>query len=247
VVNETFAKFYFGSKNPIGRKIYLQDSEHPNAPGYEIVGVARDVHDHGVRTEIPRRMYAPLTSAFFSDIGAVNFELRVVGNPQALTTAVRNKVHELDPNLVVENVQTGGELVTDTLTTQVLVAKLSAFFGALVLALVCVGLYGSMSYGVVGRTKEIGVRIALGARRWDVVWMVTREACIMLGVGAAIGIPMGIVATRLFKSMLFGVSKADPVSIAAAIATLIAISIAAAIIPARRATKVDPMVALRYE
>jgi predicted permease len=247
VVNETFAKFYFDSKNPIGRKIYLQDSEHPNAPGYEIVGVARDVHDHGVRTEIPRRMYAPLTSAFFSDIGAVNFELRVVGNPQALTTAVRNKVHELDPNLVVESVDTGGELVTDTLTTQVLVAKLSAFFGALVLALVCVGLYGSMSYGVVGRTKEIGVRMALGARRWDVVWMVTREACIMLAVGAAIGIPMGIIATRLFKSMLFGVSKADPVSIAAAIATLIAISIAAAIIPARRATKVDPMVALRYE
>ena len=173
--------------------------------------------------------------------------MRVVGNPQALITAVRNKVHELDPNLVVEDVQTGGELVTDTLTTQVLVAKLSAFFGALVLALVCVGLYGSMSYGVVGRTKEIGVRMALGARRWDVVWMVTREACLMLAFGAAIGIPIGVATTRLFKSMLFGVSKADPVSIVAAIVTLIAISIAAAIIPARRATKVDPMVALRYE
>ncbi len=113
--------------------------------------------------------------------------------------------------------------------------------------LVCVGLYGSMSYNVAGRIKEIGVRMALGARRWDVVWMVTREACYMLAVGVVVGIPAGILASRLFQALLYEVGKADPISISAAILTLLAVAVAAAVIPARRATRVDPMIALRYE
>ncbi|MGH9353199.1 MAG: ADOP family duplicated permease [Terriglobia bacterium] len=247
VVNESFAKFYFGARNPLGRMVYIADSEYPGRPPYEIVGVARDVHDHGVRAAVRRRFYAPLSSAAFDDDGAPNIELRVVGNPRALIGSIRTKIHALAPNVIIDSLETGGNLVTDTLTSQVLVAKLSAFFAALVLALLCVGLYGTLSYRVAERTREIGIRMALGARRQDVLWMVVREVCVMLVVGSMAGIAGGIAATRLFQSMLYGVGTADPVSIATAIITLVATSLAAAIVPARRATKVDPMVALRYE
>jgi len=247
VVNETFAKFYFGNRNPLGHKVYLEDSDHPNRPPFEIIGVAKDVRDHRVREKAERRIYAPLTNGAFDVNVAPNFEVRAAGNPEALINEVRTAIREFNPNLIIENVDTATTLVNDTLTTQVLVARLSSFFGGLVLVLICVGLYGTMSYGVVGRTKEIGVRMALGARRTDVIWMVAREAFIMLAIGIAIGIPIGIATTTAFKAMLFNVSKADPLAIAAAIGTLIAISVAAAVIPARRASRVDPMVALRYE
>ncbi len=192
-------------------------------------------------------MYAPLTSATFDEIGAYNFEIRAIGNPPELFNSVRNAIRELNPDLIIDNMETAGELVTDTLTSQVLVAKLSAFFGALVLVLVCVGLYGSMAYNVAARTREIGVRMALGAPRSGVIWMVTCEAVIVLAAGVTIGVPLGIGATRLFQAMLFGVTKIDPLSIASAIVTLIAICVVASIIPVRRATRVDPMVALRHE
>jgi predicted permease len=247
VVNEAFAKYFFPDRSPIGHKVNLIDSDHPNLPPLEIVGVARDVHDHNIRNAVPKRVYAPLTGAAFDITGATNFELRAVGNPAALTASVREAIRAIDPNLVIDNIESAGELVTDTLTSQILVARLSLFFAGLVLVLVCVGLYGTMSYGVVGRTKEIGVRMALGARRWDVVWMVTREACLMLAIGVLIGIPAGVLAIRLFRALLFQVTPADPISIAASIATLFVISFAAAVIPARRATRIDPMVALRYE
>ncbi len=247
VVNETFAKFYFNGRSPIGHKISIQDSEHPDQPPYEIVGVARDVHDHNVRDAVRRRMYAPLTSATFDEIGAVNFELRAIGNPQALINSVRNAIREMNPDLIIDNLETAGELVTDTLTSQMLVAKLSAFFGALVLILVCVGLYGSLAYNVADRTREIGVRMALGAPRRDVIWMVIRDALMLLAAGVMVGVPVGIAATRLFQAMLFGVTKTDLLSIASAIVTLIATCAVAAIVPVRRATRVDPLVALRYE
>ncbi len=247
VVNETFAKSYFGGRSPIGHKIYMQDSDHPDQPPYEIIGVARDVHDHNVRDAVRRRMYAPLTSATFDEIGAYNFEIRAIGNPQALLNSVRNAIREMNPDLIVDNMETAGKLVNDTLTSQALVAKLSAFFGALVLSLVCVGLYGSMAYNISARTREIGIRMALGAPRHNVIWMVTCDAWIVLAVGVAVGVPAGIAASRLFKAMLFGVDKTDPLSIASAILALAAICVTAAIIPVRRATKVDPMVALRYE
>ena len=236
VVNEAFAKFYFGGRNALGHKIFVQDSDHPDQPPYEIVGVARDVQDHSVREAPRRRMYAPLTSATFDQPGAFNFEVRAIGNPQALINSVRSTIHDLNPNLIVEDVKSAGDLVADTLTSQAVVAKLSSFFGALVLLLVCVGLYGSMAYNVTARTKEIGVRMALGAPRRGVIWVATREAWVVLAIGLAAGLPAGIAAARLFKAMLFGVNKSDPPSIAAAILALFAVCMAAAIIPARRAT-----------
>lgn len=247
VVNESFANFYFPQRNPLGHKVSIKDSDHPNQPPYEIVGVARDVHDHGVRDAVRRRLYAPLTSATFDNTGLYNFEIRAVGNPQMLVNSVRSAIRDVNPDMVVGNIETAGDLVTDTLISQVLVARLSTFFGALILVLVCVGLYGSMSYKVGARTKEIGLRMALGVPSRSVIWMVMREACIALVIGFALGIPAGVATTRLFQSMLFGVSSSDPLSIASTILALIAICVIAAIVPARRAVRVDPMVALRYE
>jgi ABC-type antimicrobial peptide transport system permease subunit len=192
-------------------------------------------------------VYGPLSSANFDEPDILYFEIRTVGNPEMLTNSVRSTIRTVNPDLVVGDIETGAALVTDTLTSQLLVAKLSTFFGALVLLLVCVGLYGSMAYNVAARSKEIGLRMALGAPRGDLIWMVMREAGIVLVVGVAVGIPVGVGATRLFKALLFGVSKSDPLSIVSAIFALVAICVAAAIIPVRRATQVDPMVALRHE
>jgi predicted permease len=247
VVNETFAKFYFPERSPLGHKIAIQDSDHPDRPPYEIVGVARDVHDHSVRDAVRRRMYAPLTSANFAESDTVNFEIRAVGNPQMLINSVRSAMRALNPDLVVSDIETAGELVNHTLTSQALVAKLYAFFGVLVLILVCVGLYGSMAYNVAARTREIALRMALGAPRSNLIWMVVREAWLVLAIGLSVGLPVGIAATHLFKAMLFGVGKSDPFSIASAILALIAVCVTAAIVPVRRATHVDPMVALRHE
>jgi len=245
VVNETFAKFYFAGRNPIGHKITIQDSEHPQT--FEIVGVARDVHDHSIRDAVRRRMYAPLTSASFDDLGAYNFELRAVGNPDALLNSLRAAIRNVNPDLVVDNIKTAADLVTDTLAPQTLLAELSALFGGLVLLLVCVGLYGSMAYNVAARTREIGVRMALGAPREGLIWMVTREAFLELGIGSAMGIVAAIATTHLFKAMLFGLRGTDPVSMALAMLALASVCLAAAIVPVRRAMRVDPMVALRYE
>ncbi len=245
VVNETFAKFYFGERNPIGHRITVQDSEHPET--FEIVGVARDVHDHSVRDAVRPRMYAPLAAASFDDLGAYNFEIRAVGNSHALVNAIRTTIRNLNPDLVVDNIKTASELVTDTLISQLLMAELSTFFGGLVLLLVCLGLYGSMTYSVARRTREIGVRMALGAPREGLIWMVTREARIELAIGGPIGIAAAVAATRVFEAMLFGLSKTDPLSMASAILALAGVCLAAAIVPVRRAMRVDPVVALRYE
>jgi predicted permease len=247
VVNEAFAKFYFNERNPLGHKIYIQDSDQPNQAPYEIVGVVRDVHDHSVRGAVRRRMYAPLTTAILDQTDILNFEIRAVGNPAMLIHSVRAVIRGLNPDLVVGNIETATGLVTDSLSTQVVVANLSTFFGVLVLILVCVGLYGIMSFNVAARTREIGLRMALGALRWNLIWMVMREAWLVLVIGLAVGIPVGIAASQLFKAMLFGVNKSDPFSIATAILALMVICVTAAVVPVRRATHVDPMVALRHE
>jgi predicted permease len=246
VVNETFAKHYFGERDPLGHKVGIQDSEHPNTPPYEIIGVAKDVRDHNVRKPARRRMYAPLNAGGFDETGVINFEIRTE-NPGTLADAVRKTVLSLNAEMMVEDPETANDLVGETLGSQRMAARLSALFGGLVLLLVSIGLYGSMAYNVAMRTKEIGLRIALGIPRTAVLWMVAREASLVLAIGALIGVPAGIAGTRVFQSMLFEVGSWDPVSIGWAILLLIGVCLAAAIAPARRAMRVDPMVALRYE
>ena len=245
VINETMSKFYFGNSNPIGRRMWIDDQEHKNQP-IEIIGVARDVRDHTLRGPVQRRFYIPSAQGLDTRY-AINFEIQTVGKPQDLTEAARKTFAAVDANVPLTRIRTLTELVDSSVSKDILIARLSAFFGILALALACVGLYGVMSYNVSSRTREIGVRMALGAQRHGVLRMVLKEAMKLVLIGIVIGIPMALLLTRLFNSMLFGLSSADPVSLLSVILLLGAIATVAGFIPARRATRVDPMVALRYE
>jgi ABC-type antimicrobial peptide transport system permease subunit len=161
--------------------------------------------------------------------------------------AVRHAVQSIDPNLPLSNVRTQVEQIDQTLFQERLFAKLSSFFGLLALILACIGLYGIMSYAVARRTNEIGIRMALGARREDILRKVLREAFVLVFAGMAIGIPIALGALRLISSMLFGLKPTDPVTLAGATAFMLAVAAFAGYLPARRASRVDPMVALRYE
>ncbi len=245
IINESMAEFYFGHANPIGRKMWIDDQEHKDQP-MEIVGVARDVRDHTLRGPVQRRFYVP-TGQALDAMYAVNFEIQTAGKPQDLTEPVRKAFAALDANVPVSQIRTLDELVDSSISKDILVARLSAFFGLLALMLACVGLYGVMSYTVSRRTREIGVRMALGAQRTQVLGMVLNEGLKLVLIGIVVGIPIALLASRVFSSMLFGLSPADPLSMLTVIAVLGSIATLAGLIPARRATKVDPMVALRYE
>jgi predicted permease len=245
VVNQSMARFFFGQSNPIGKKIWIDDEEHAKQP-FEIVGVARDVRDHKVRGPIQRRFYIPVGQALDS-LYAINFEIQTAGAPGALIEPARKTFAAVDPSVPLTRVRSVADLVDSSLSNDILVARLSSFFGALALLLACVGLYGVMSYTVNRRTREIGVRMALGAQRTQVLRMVLEEAMKLVVIGILVGLPVTLLLTRLLGSMLFGLSSADPVAMVSVIALLGAIATVAGFIPARRATKVDPMVALRYE
>ncbi|HEY1528624.1 MAG TPA: ABC transporter permease [Candidatus Angelobacter sp.] len=244
VINETMARFYFGQTNPIGRKFIVED---PGSKGpVEIVGVARDARDHKLKGKVDRRFYVPLSQSM-GQIPVVNFVVRTVGNPVAVAEAVRKQLKNLDANIPVNNIRSLNELTERAIGDQVLIARLSSFFAGLALLLAAIGLYGILSYSVAGRTREIGVRMALGAQRGSVLKMILQEAGRLVLLGIVIGIPSALLASRLFSSMLFGLKGTDPVSMLLVIAVLLAIALLASYIPARRATKVDPMIALRYE
>jgi predicted permease len=244
VINETMAKFYFGQANPIGRKFIVDDPESKGP--VEIVGVARDARDHKLKGKVDRRFYVSLAQAM-GTIPVLNLVVRTVGNPVAVAEAVRKQLKNLDANIPVNSVRALNELTERSISDQILIARLSSFFAGLALLLAAIGLYGILSYSVAGRTREIGVRMALGAQRGSVLKMILQEAGILVLIGVVIGIPSAILTSRLFSSMLFGLKGTDPVSMLLVIAVLLTITLLASYIPARRATKVDPMIALRYE
>lgn len=245
VINQTMAKFYFGDSNPIGRTFVIDDYVGKPEPT-TIVGVTGDARDHELRGKIARRFYVPLTQATHT-ISVVNFEIRTAGNPESVIAEARKQLKALDSNVPVYSARSVQQLLDRTMNNEILVARLSSFFAGLALLLACIGLYGIMSYSVSGRTREIGVRMALGAKRGSVLWMVLGEALRVLAIGIIIGIPAALLSSRLLSSMLFGLTAADPISMAFVIVILAAVAVFASWIPARRATRVDPMVALRYE
>ncbi len=245
VINESMAKFYFGKSDPVGKHIAIGDSENKDKP-FEIVGVARDMRDHELRKPMQRRFYIPLGQAPDA-LFAVNFEIRTAGDPTAMQETVRKAFAAFDPSVRLTRVKTLSELLDNSMSLDILLAKLTGFFGLLALMLACIGLYGVMSYTVSRRTREIGLRMALGSQRSQVLGLILTESMKVVAIGVLAGIPLALIASKALSSILFRLGSSDPVSMAGVIVVLAMVSGLAGLIPALRATRVDPIVALRYE
>jgi predicted permease len=245
VINEAMAKFYFGNSDPIGKHITINDQESKDKP-MEIIGVARDMRDHELRGPMQRRFYVPLGQAP-DTLFAINFEIRTAGDPAAMEETVRKAFATYDATVPLTRVKTLPELVDNNMFQDILLSKLTGVFGLLALLLACVGLYGVMSYTVSRRTREIGLRMALGSQRNQVMSLILSESMKVVLIGVVAGIPLALLAARALGSILFSLGPSDPVSLAIVVVLLAAVAGLAGMIPALRATKVDPMVALRYE
>lgn len=245
IVNETFARRVLNVDNPVGRRFWIEATPTDPETLYEIVGLARDSKYLDIREDPASVFYR----CSFQDPhpGMFNQVLIRSNAPAAeILSAAKAAVSEINPAIVI----TSGVFrtqVEDSLLRERLMAILSAFFGGLALLLACFGLFGMMSWSVAGRTTEIGIRAALGAQSRDVLWLILGEALLLAAVGVAAGLAAAFFTTRLVSALLFGLSPADPVSIILATLLMLAVALAAGYIPARRATKVDPIVALRYE
>jgi predicted permease len=246
VVNEAMVKHFFAGENPIGRQFRIDDPAWLDKP-MTIIGISRDARDHpsDLREKVKPRFYMAFQQV--PDSTQIVFEGQVMGNPSTAVNSVVNQIKAVDPNLPITNSKALEDLVNDSAANQIALARLSVFFAGLALVLACVGLYGVMSYTVAGRTREIGLRMALGAARGDVLQLVLREGMLLVSVGLAIGIPLSLASSTLLHSFLFGLKGTDPLSLLAVILLLGIVAALAALIPARRASKIEPMIALRYE
>jgi predicted permease len=238
VINETMARRYFDSRSPIGRSYGYGSSQ------FQIVGVVRDAKVRGPRSALRPMAYRPIRQQMEY---ARSLEVRTQADPRAVASELRKLIGEVAPNLPIQDIATLSERVNRLLAQERLIAQLTVFFGLLALLLACIGIYGLISYAVARRTAEMGIRMALGARRASVVWLVLREALVLVMIGLAAGIPLLFAAARLASGLLFGVSPTDPATLSATALLMLSIAALAAYLPARRASRVDPMVALRYE
>ena len=244
IVNQAFVEKFLGKENPVG-KVFGESAGNgnmePPSAGYEIVGVVRDTKYNDLRREMNPMMYTPHTG--FS----ATFEVRTAGDPNALVPVIRDTVARIDRNLPLQDVTTESQQIDRLLFQERLIARLAGFFSLLALVLACIGLYGLLAYEVARRTREIGIRMALGAQRSDVLRQVVKQGLVLALIGAVVGVGVALGVTRYLKAMLYDVRAYDPMTIVVVVALLIVVALAACWIPARRATRVDPMVALRYE
>ena len=241
IISESTAKYFYPDENPIGRKVWVARMD-----GVEIIGVARDSKYRDVREKTPRTAYM----SFEQDAkpsGERTVYIRTTANPSPLIALLRREVQTLDDNLPLYNVKTFAQQKMESLAQERMTATLAGFFGALALLLASIGLYGVMAYGVQTRTREIGIRMSLGAAQMQVVWMILRDSMLMMIAGLAIGIPAGLWLSRLVASQLFGVKPGDPGTVAASALLLTGVAALAAYLPAYRASRVDPIRALRHE
>ena len=243
IINESLARLSFAGQNPIGKHVGVGSL----TPDLEVVGVIADTKYGGLRDPIPQAVYLPMSQAPLPRSAPRTLHVRVSDHSANVAAAIRNQIRALDKNLPVTQVQIFSDLVDRDLAQERLIATLSGFFGALALLLVSVGLYGVIAYGVQRRTREIGIRMSLGAEPGMVMRMVLRDCLGMVVAGATIGFPLGLWLSKLVASQLFGVSPGDPITMATATLLMLAVAALAGYLPARRASRVDPMVALRYE
>jgi predicted permease len=244
IANESFAKHYFGDRDPIGRHIGFGGNPGTPTP-VEIVGIVKDSKYTGVRDDIPRTLFFPLLQERIPS--SIVVYVRTAGDPSGAFGAAQRVVRDVDSKVPVYNLRTLEHQIDQSLLNDRIVATLSTAFGVLATLLAVIGLYGVMAYTVARRTREIGVRMALGAVHGDVIWLVMREVLMLVGSGLAIGLVASWGANRAIGSQLYGVTASDPLTIAGAAALLCAVALIAGYVPARRATRVNPVLALRYE
>jgi predicted permease len=246
LLNETAARFYFSDRSPIGEHLCFKRGPKAEPMQYQVVGVVRDSRYSSLREPDTRLVYLPMLQSL-DQLGRLTLAARGDGQPAALINGVRSQLRAAGKDILVTNIATLDEQVDQSLLQERLVATLSLFFGLLALLLASIGLYGVMSYNVARRTHELGIRMALGARPGDVTRSILREALVLAAIGIGVGLPLVLVATRLIKSQLFGVRPNDPVTLVIMTSALVTVALLAAWLPARRAAKVEPLVALRYE
>lgn len=244
VVNETFVHRFFPNTNPIGK--HVRDVYPGNPAECIVVGVAADAKYNSLREKTPARLYTPLFNPMWELVSAV-FEVRTFANAASVGAALRSAVQETAPSLPPISIRTMDGLVGGTLQTDRFIEQLSSFFGLLAVLLASVGLYGVMSYTVAQRTREIGIRMALGAEPSNVRLQILRESLVLVAIGMVIGVPAALAGTHWVRSMLFGLGLTDPAVIVSAAVLLAIIAGVAGFLPAHRASRVDPLVALRYE
>ena len=242
IINETMAKQFYGNTSPIGRRMGFGRG---NAIDIEIVGVARDLRTVQLNQTPVRFVYIPYRQD--DSVTQLTYVASIQGSPEIAAAAVRQAVQRLDPNLPIFDLKTMTAQVSESLYIQRMVAALSVTFGALATMLAAIGLYGVMSYAVARRTREIGIRMALGAERSKVMWLVLKEVAVLAAIGVAAGLAGASYVTRQVQSQLFGLSPHDPATLIGAVVLLLLVALAAGFVPARRATAIDPLVALKAE
>jgi predicted permease len=242
LVNESFARFYFGDRDPVGSTMRLGDSSFAR-----VVGVVADIRDRSLTAATRRRFYVPYLQQPLGGPGSLRLLVRTTGDPTRVIPGVRRAIAAVDPQLPIDSIDPLTTLMRQSIREERLLTRLAAGFGVVALLLAAIGLYGVMSYAITRRTGEIGLRVALGAGRGMVVRMVLRDALRLVALGVLAGVPLALASTRLIGSQLHGVSAADPAALAAALAVLGLSAVVAALVPALRASRVAPVVALREE
>ncbi|HKV64725.1 MAG TPA: ABC transporter permease [Candidatus Acidoferrum sp.] len=244
VINQAFVRRFFANTNPIGK--HVRDIYPGNPAEMVVVGVVADAKYNDLREKIAPRIYAPVANPMWENAAAF-YEVRTFADPQTVTAALRRVVQEATPTLPPIRVHTMSSLVDDSLQSDRFIEQLAGAFSLLALLLAAIGLYGLMAYTVSRRTRDIGIRLALGAEQGNVLWLVLRETLVLVLAGIAIGVPFALGGTQLMHRFLFGLGFADPIAILFAATLLTIVAAFAGFLPAWRASKVDPMVALRYE
>ena len=243
LVNETMARRFWPDRDPVGRRMRTGSTDAPG-PWMTVVGVVADVKQYGLDSEQKTQFYRPLRQLPLRPLSLV---VRTAAEPAGLTPALRQAFASVDADLPIDKVRPMGQLLDDASAPKRLSFLLLGSFAATALLLAAVGIYGVLAFSVAQRTQEIGIRMALGARRRDVLWMVFGQGLRLALAGVALGVTAAFGVTRLMSGLLFGVSPTDPATLVAVSALLLGVALLACVVPARRATRVDPMVSLRSE
>lgn len=246
VINSAFAERFFKDQNPIGRQFTFDDETDNGAP-LEIIGVIGDIKDDDARAQSEPTVYRPILQLQDQSAYSVTLLIRTLSDPTPLTSQVRQTITQTDDKLPMFDVTTLEEQLYSNLNTERLIARLVSFFGVLALILACIGLYGVMAHGVARRTNEIGIRMALGARGGNIAWMILRETLYLVLAGLVIGVPAALIGAKLISAQLFGLKPTDPLTLVGACVVLTIVALLAGYLPARRASRVNPLKALRYE